>query len=92
MSLIRARSDLPLLWQASTKRRCRSSSAVCRSSSVMPITPLSGVRSSWLIEAKNRLLANVGVLQLRGAGGDQALQVVAVSESLASERRRSLIR
>ena len=36
---------------------CSGSRAVSRSRSVMPITPLRGVRSSWLITARKRLLA-----------------------------------
>ena len=37
-----------------TKRRCLASSAVFSSSEAMPTTPLSGVRSSWLMLARKR--------------------------------------
>ena len=37
--------------------RCRGSSRVCASSSTMPIMPLNGVRISWLMLARNSLLA-----------------------------------
>ena len=39
------------------RRRCRAVSSVPCSSSVMPITPFIGVRISWLILARNSLLA-----------------------------------
>ncbi|MNV05486.1 hypothetical protein D3C71_958250 [compost metagenome] len=42
-----------------THSRCSSSSCVVASTSVMPDRPLSGVRNSWLMLARKRLLASL---------------------------------
>ncbi|MCY1462603.1 hypothetical protein D9M71_803940 [compost metagenome] len=46
-------------WMVFTHSRCSSSSRVVASTSVMPDRPLSGVRISWLMLARNRLLASL---------------------------------
>ena len=57
MSLMISSSDSPERYTACAKRRWRSSSAVPSSSSVMPRMPFIGVRISWLMLARNWLLA-----------------------------------
>ena len=44
-------------WMVLTHSRCSASSRVVASSSDMPARPLSGVRNSWLMLARNRVLA-----------------------------------
>ena len=44
-------------WMVFTHSRCSVSRRVAASSSDMPASPLSGVRNSWLMLARNRLLA-----------------------------------
>ena len=44
-------------WITFSERRCSASSWVCESTSIMPVTPIIGVRISWLIAARNALLA-----------------------------------
>ena len=39
--------------------RCSSSRRVVASTSVMPLRPFNGVRNSWLMLARNRLLASL---------------------------------
>jgi hypothetical protein len=51
MSVTSASADV---FSVRTKRRCLASSAVFSSSDAMPTTPLSGVRSSWLMFARKR--------------------------------------
>ena len=53
-------SDSPELRTVSgTSRAARGSEAVSSSSSVMPSTPFIGVRISWLMLARNSLLARL---------------------------------
>ena len=46
-------------WMVRTHSRCSSSRRVVASNSDMPPRPLSGVRNSWLMLARNRLLASL---------------------------------
>ncbi len=57
MSLMSASSDSAEFCAASRYSRCSSSSGVSSARSSMPSTPFMGVRISWLMEAKNSLLA-----------------------------------
>ena len=53
MSLTTLSSASPAAWMPSAYRRCWSSRAVSSSRPVSPMTPLIGVRISWLIVATN---------------------------------------
>ncbi len=53
MSLITPSSASPEPAAVCAYSRCSVDSSVCSSSSVIPITPLSGVRISWLMLARN---------------------------------------
>ena len=44
-------------WITLSERRCSMSRSVCESTSIIPVTPIIGVRISWLIAARNALLA-----------------------------------
>ena len=57
MSPIRSRSAFAETLTVSAYWRCSGVSWVSRSSSVIPITPFSGVRISWLMLARNSLFA-----------------------------------
>ncbi len=57
-SLMTPSSASPDETAVSTSARCSSLSAVSSSSSSIPITPLSGVRISWLMFATNSDLAS----------------------------------
>ena len=46
-------------WMVLRHSRCSASSRVVASSSDMPARPFSGVRNSWLMLARNRLLASL---------------------------------
>ena len=46
-------------WMVRTHSRCSSSRRVVANSSDMPDRPLSGVRNSWLMLARKRLLASL---------------------------------
>ena len=50
-------SDCADDWMTLSARRWSASSDVCASTSTMPVTPIIGVRISWLIAARNALLA-----------------------------------
>ncbi len=58
ISLMISSSDLPEISIVCAKRRCESSSLLASNSSVMPSTPFIGVRISWLIVARKRVLAS----------------------------------
>ncbi len=53
MSLITPSSASPEVAAVLASSRCSLSRSVCSRSSVIPITPLSGVRISWLMLARN---------------------------------------
>ena len=53
MSLITSSSASPELAAVCAYSRCCGARSVASSSSVIPITPLSGVRISWLMLARN---------------------------------------
>jgi len=57
MSLSRDSKESAELFTVSRYSRCSSVSAVSSASSVMPMTPFMGVRISWLMFARNSLLA-----------------------------------
>ena len=57
ISLMIVRSASPLPRMVSVNSRCRGLSSPSSSSPVMPITPFIGVRISWLMLARNSLLA-----------------------------------
>ena len=59
MSLMRARSVSPLPRIVSTSSACSPPSTVSARSRAIPITPFRGVRISWLMLARNALLARV---------------------------------
>ena len=59
MSLISASSASPLERAISANSRCWTSRCVSSSRPVMPITPLRGVRISWLMVARKALLARL---------------------------------
>ena len=61
MSLMISSSVSPLARMVRAKSRWSSDIGVSSSSVVMPITALSGVRISWLMLARNRLLARAAV-------------------------------
>ena len=52
-------SASPDVWMVSTYSRCSGVSSVSIRRPVMPMTPLSGVRISWLIVARNSDLRRV---------------------------------
>ena len=57
MSLMIESKLSPESWIVEAYSLCSSSSGVSSRSPVMPITPFMGVRISWLMFAKNSLLA-----------------------------------
>ena len=59
MSLMTVRSASPDTLTVLTYSRCSASRFVSSRSSVMPMTPFIGVRISWLIDARNSLLARL---------------------------------
>ena len=59
MSLMTVSSDSPDALTMSRYSRCSESSSVSSASSVMPMTPFMGVRISWLMLARNSLLARL---------------------------------
>ncbi len=59
MALMMPSNCRPELCTDTAKRRCSSVSLPYSSSSVMPSTPFMGVRISWLIVARNSLLARL---------------------------------
>ena len=52
-------SDCAEDWITLSERRCSGSSRVWARISTMPVTPIIGVRISWLIAARNALLATL---------------------------------
>ena len=61
------RSASPLWRTISAYSRCSSVSAVFRRSPLIPITAFIGVRISWLIVARNALLASLAASASRRA-------------------------
>ena len=59
MSLITVSSESAELLTRPRYSRCRGVSSVSRASSVMPMMPFIGVRISWLMLARNSLLARL---------------------------------
>jgi hypothetical protein len=71
--------------------RCSGVSGVSRSRPVIPITPFIGVRISWLIVARNALLARVAASALHELCGDLRVQGVEPTDQaqIKSGRTRS---
>ncbi len=86
MSLMTERSRLADVRATSTYRFCRASSCVRESRSTMPMTPFSGVRSSWLMLATNALFAAVAAI----ASSLARSSCRSVSRRVWSARKRSL--
>ena len=59
MSLITVSRESPDIFTVSRYSRCSGVSSVSSARSVIPITPFSGVRISWLMLAKNSLFARL---------------------------------
>ena len=59
MSLMRVSSDSPDAWTMSRYSRCSLRELGVEHSSVMPMMPFIGVRISWLMLARNSLLARL---------------------------------
>ncbi len=59
MSLMTVSSESAELLTRPRYSRCRGVSSVSRASSVMPMMPFIGVRISWLMLARNSLLARL---------------------------------
>ena len=88
----------PLERMVSVTSRCEASSGVADSSSAMPITPFIGVRISWLMLARNWLLARLAASALAVAPASAAVRSrtrssraarVAVSAALVRSRSSS---
>ncbi len=73
MSLITARSDSPLDAIVRTQSRCISLSSVSARMPVMPMTPFIGVRISWLMMARNSLLARSAACALAVSSSCRAI-------------------
>ena len=83
--------------RSSRQSRCSAVSSLSSASSVMPMMPFIGVRISWLMLARNSLLARlasialsraedellIGGTQLRGADVDRPLEAVLVTGAAA---------
>ena len=61
-SLITRSSDRLATWTPEANRSCSASRAVRSSRSVRPMMPLSGVRSSWLIVARNSIFCRAAAV------------------------------
>jgi hypothetical protein len=86
MSLMTESSSPADVLATSTYRRCRSSSTVRESRSTIPMTPLSGVRSSWLMLATKALLAALAAI----ASSLARPSSISAARRSSSRRRRSV--
>ena len=77
-------SDSPDRCTLSAKRRCVAESSVSSSISVMPRTPLIGVRISWLMLARNRDLARLAACA--AAATSMASSALRRSRDVADDR------
>ncbi len=85
MSLISSSRASPLTWMACTYSRWRGSREVPASRSAMPMTPFIGVRISWLMLARNSLLARLAERACSIASSSERVR----SGTCSSRRRRS---
>ena len=69
--------------------RCSSASGVCRVRSVMPMMPFIGVRISWLMLARNSLLARLAASAACSAAVARCSEVRSASSASASDQRAS---
>ena len=89
MSLITVKQRLGrLLDQSAGTRAARRSSSVSRASSVMPMMPFMGVRISWLMLARNSLLARLAFsARSRAFSNSMVLCCTRTSRSSLAEMR-----
>ena len=73
MSLMTVRSASPLWRTTSAYSRCSSLSSVLSRSPLIPITAFIGVRISWLIVARNALLASLACSASRRAWSNSVM-------------------
>ena len=82
MSLMRKRKASVEIITASRYSRCSGVSSVSRASSVIPIIPFRGVRISWLILARNSLLARLAASAIWHAACATCLSISATFVAL----------
>ncbi len=92
ISLISSRRFSPLLRTVSAYCRCSGSRSVSSSRPVMPITPFIGVRISWLMVARNSLLALVASSALSRASASSAFLVFNCRRDLSEISSTTIIR
>ena len=84
-------SDSPDAFSVSAYSRCSRERSVSSSSDVMPSTPFIGVRISWLMLARNSLLATVAASAFdRAASSDSSSSFCSVTSIDAPRMRHGL--